>query len=88
MNEKNEYFRIEHQEAREDTTTYSWDNDSRLTRARADRVIRSESSSSASSLDDPFGSPRSTAYNSSVVHYQVFKPDFSQVKDLIDLFVL
>ncbi|CAF3330688.1 unnamed protein product [Rotaria socialis] len=47
----------------------------RITKNSEDRYIRSDSSSSESSNDEPITSPRSNIYNISTTHQQIIKPD-------------
>ncbi|CAF2950092.1 unnamed protein product [Rotaria sp. Silwood2] len=56
-----------------------WNAALRVTKTSEDRYIRSDSSSSGSSVDEPSTSPRSNMYNSSVGHPQTLKPDFKRI---------
>ncbi|CAF0925332.1 unnamed protein product [Rotaria sp. Silwood1] len=53
-----------------------WNAALRVTKTSEDRYIRSDSSSSGSSVDETSTSPRSNIYNSSTGHQQTLKPDF------------
>jgi len=57
----------------------SWDTGVRATKTSEDRYVRSGSSSSHSSMDEPIASTRSNIYNSSIIHQQMSKPDYNRV---------
>ena len=58
---------------------YSWDTGLRLTKTSEDRYVRSNSSSSQSSVDEPIRSPRSNVFISSNPHHPTNKADFKKV---------
>ena len=55
----------------------------RVTKTSEDRYIRSESSSSQSSIDGLVPSTRSNIYNASIAHQQIIRPDFKRVFDYL-----
>lgn len=57
----------------------SWNSGVRVTKTSEDRYIRSNSSSSRSSGDEPVTSPRSNVYNASNIYQQMGKPDYNRV---------
>ena len=57
----------------------SWDTSVRVTKTSEDRYVRSNSSSSQSSMDEPIRSPRSNIYSLTTNPQQMIKPDFNRV---------
>jgi hypothetical protein len=57
----------------------SWDTSVRVTKTSEDRYVRSNSSSSQSSMDEPIRSPRSNVFSLNTNPQQMIKPDFNRV---------
>jgi hypothetical protein len=63
----------------QETNGNSRDPGIRVAKTSEDRYIRSNSSSSLSSIDEPITSPKSNIYNPSTINPQLGKPDHNRV---------
>jgi hypothetical protein len=75
-------FIFRNQEAQEQNG-HPWEAGVRITKTSEDRYVRSDSTSSRSSVDEPIPSPKSNIYNSSSMHQSTGKQDFNRVFILI-----
>ena len=72
-------FRKEEYQTAHASRNFPWATDLRKARTIETRPIRSDSSSSQSSQEEPSASARSKNHKTGEVHYHVVKPDFPSV---------